>query len=188
MVCEVAPPSSEPPHVQGVWSERNWTRHLETEARLSVENQLPSQETRYQVYGDERSPLCEPAAPCHTGGDDVITPTRREEQVSPGEDERGEAGREINGAVADPSAGAEVVGPELQSDATEIEHDSDQQRSEWEDTITGSEDKKRTVPEQEGVELSTLSADTHPPDTEPAGESSEGHEHPAEAEPDRTPG
>ncbi|XP_035039467.1 beta/gamma crystallin domain-containing protein 1 [Hippoglossus stenolepis] len=210
MVCEVAPPSSEPPHVQGEWSERNWTRALETEDHLNVERQLPSQETSDQVYEDVRSPHCEPAAPCDTGEDDVITPTRREEQVSPGEDERGEAGREINSreinsreinsreinssADADPSAGAEVVAgisthsTELQSDATEIEHNSDQQRSEWEDTITGSEDKKRTVPEQVGVELSTLSVDTHPPDTEPAGESSEGHEHPAEEEPDLTPG
>ncbi|XP_062266344.1 uncharacterized protein LOC133972789 [Platichthys flesus] len=193
MVCRVAPPSSEPPHVQGVCSERNWTGDLETEDHLTVENQLPSQETGYQVSEDDRSPLCEPAAPCHTEEEDVITPTGREEQVSPGEDERGEAGTDIHSSAdSDPSAGEQVViqthGPELQSHATEIWHNSDRQRSEWEDTITGHEDKKRTVPGQEGVELSTPSADTHRPDPEPAGESSGGHEHPAEAEPDLTPG
>ncbi|CAB1434389.1 unnamed protein product [Pleuronectes platessa] len=181
MVCRVAPPSSEPPHVQGVCSERNWTGDLETEDHLIVENQLPSQETECQVSEDDRSPLCEPAAPCHTGEEDVITPTGREEQVSPGEDKRGEAGTDIHSSAdSDPSAGARVLipthSPELQSDATEIGHSSDQQRSEWEDTITGREDKKRT------------SADTHRPDPGPAGESSEGHEHPAAAEPDLTPG
>ena len=195
MECEVAPPSSEPPHVQGKLSERNWTRDLETEAHLSLENQLPSQETGYRVSEDDSSPLCEPAAPCDTREEDVITPTCREEQVSPGEDERAEAGREINSSAhADPSAGAEVVAgiathsPELRSDATEIENNSYQQRSEWEDPITESEDIKQTVPEQVEVELSTPSVDTHRPDPELAEESSEGHEHPAEAEPDLTPG
>nr|XP_019959301.1 PREDICTED: uncharacterized protein LOC109639985 [Paralichthys olivaceus] len=195
MECELAPPSSEPPHVQGEWSDRNWTRDLETEDHLNEEKQLLSQEPRYQVYEDVRSRGCEPAAPSNTGEEDVITSTCRQEQVSPCEDERGEASIEINSSViADPSAGAEVLtgistqSTELRSNATEIEHNRDQQSSEWEDTITGSADKKRTVQEQVGVELSTLTEDTHRPDSEPEGAFSEGHEPPSEGEPDLDPG
>ncbi|XP_040910011.1 beta/gamma crystallin domain-containing protein 1-like [Toxotes jaculatrix] len=192
MVCEVAPPSSEQ-HAQGEWSERNWTADLETDDHLNGEKQLPSQDVQCLAYKDIKSSEYIHAAPSNTRED---TPTSKAAEVSLTADKRGEVSKEsidINSnatasADTDTSAGAEVVtgilthSTELQSDATETEHNRAPQSSEWVDTITQSTDRKRTVQEQVAVELSTSSADTHRPDTEPAETLSERHEHLAESQ------
>uniref|UniRef100_A0A3B4YJQ8 Beta/gamma crystallin domain-containing protein 1-like n=3 Tax=Seriola lalandi dorsalis TaxID=1841481 RepID=A0A3B4YJQ8_SERLL len=201
MVCEVAPPSSEP-HVRWGRSEGNWTVDLETEDHLNGEKKLPSQETRYPADKDIRSAECTHADSSNTREEDVITPTCREaeELVSLTADQRGEVSKEAGGnattsAATDASTGAEVVTgvlthcTELQSDATEIEHNRALQSNEWADTITQSTERKGTEQQQVAVELSNSSnTDTHPPDTEPAEALSERPEHPAEAQPDLNQG
>ena len=198
VVCEVAPPSSEL-HVQGEWSEENWNEHLETEDHLCGEEQLPSREVQYLARKDLRGSVYAHAAPGNTREEDVSTPTirRAEEQVSVTADKRGEASGESAGtninattsAVTDTSAGAEVVGgTELQSDATETEHNRAKRSGEWVDTLTQSTDRDGTVQEQAAVELSTPDSDPRRPDTEPAEAPSERPEHPAEAQPDLNQG
>lgn len=203
MVCKAVPPSHEP-HGQGEGSEGNWTQNLEREARLNGEKQFPSQELQYLSYKVIRSAEYMHAASSNSRGENVITPTLREaeeleeEQVSETAHKSREASQnsiETNNytttnAVSDTSAGAEVVSgslthsAELQSDATESEHNRAPQHSEWVDTITQSINRNRTVQEQVAVELSASNTDTHHPDTEAAEASLERRKHPPEAQPD----
>ncbi len=94
-------------------------------------------------------------------------------------------------AVQDVCGGGEAVtgtlkrSAELQSDATEIEHNKS---SEWADTIPQSADRTRLVQQLVAVELSVASEDTHSPDTEAADAPSERHEHLTEAQPDLNQG
>ncbi|XP_035537809.1 uncharacterized protein LOC118343163 [Morone saxatilis] len=205
MVCDVAPPSSEP-HGQGEGSEENWTEELETEDAPNGKNQLLSQEKLYLAYKDTRSSECIHAASSNAREEDTITPKFREteEQVSltAEADTRGEASEEstetssniATSTVTDTCGGVEVVtgtlthGAELQSDTTELEHNRALQSSEWVDTITQSTDRTRTVQQQVAVELSAPHADTHHPDTKAADTLSEGHKHPPEAQPDLNQG
>lgn len=193
MVCEVSPPSAGP-HVQGEWSEGNWTGDLETEAPLNGERQLPGQEIRYLAYKDGSSAECTHAASSNTSWDDVLTPTSREteQQVSLSAEQRGE---ETNTSVAaDDSTGAEVVTgalthcTELKSNATVTQHSrlDSPQSSEWADPIPQNTNRKGTVQEQVAVEMSD--SDAHRPDTEPAEALSERREHPAAAQSDLNQG
>ncbi|KAG7225418.1 hypothetical protein INR49_027412, partial [Caranx melampygus] len=196
MVCEVSPPSSGP-HVQGEWPEGNWTGDMETEDHLNGERQLPGQEIRYLPYKDDSSAECTHAASSNTSWEDVITPTSREteEQVSlSAEQRREETNSNTTSAVADASNGAEVVTgslthcTELQPNATETQHNSAPQSSEWADTIPQNTNRKGMVQEQVAVELSDSNIDTYRPDTEPAEALSERREHPAAAQSDLNQG
>ncbi|XP_049889788.1 uncharacterized protein crybg2 isoform X6 [Epinephelus moara] len=205
MVCDFAPPSSKP-HGQGEGSEGNWTAELETEDPPNGEKQLPSQKTQYLSHKDTVISEYMHAVSSHTRKEDTITPRLREaeEQVSltAQADKIGEESKDSTGtssvttasAVTDTSAGVKVVtgtlthSTELQSDATETEHNRAPQSSEWVDTITQSTDRTRTVQEQVAVELSTPNVDTQRPDTKAAESLSERHQHPAEAQPDLNQG
>ncbi|XP_042362207.1 beta/gamma crystallin domain-containing protein 1-like [Plectropomus leopardus] len=202
MVCDLAPPSNEP-HGQGEGSAGNGTTKLETEDPPNGEKQLASQEIQYMSHKDIMISEYMQAVSSNTGEEDVITPRFREadEQVSPtaAAQKIVEVSTETSSvttasAVTDPSAGVEVVtgtlthSAELQSNATQIEHNRAPQSSEWVDTITESTDRTRTVQEQVAVELSAQSIDTHLPDTKAAETLSERQEHPAEAQPDLTQG
>ncbi|KAL7381515.1 hypothetical protein ABVT39_007016 [Epinephelus coioides] len=205
MVCDFAPPSSKP-HGQGEGSEGNWTAELETEDPPNGEKQLPSQKTQYLSHKDTVISEYMHAVSSHTRKEDTITPRFREaeEQVSltAQADKIGEESKDSTGtssvttasAVTDTSAGVKVVtgtlthSTELQSDATETEHNRAPQSSEWVDTITQSTDRTRTVQEQVAVELSTPNVDTQRPDTKAAESLSERHQHPAEAQPDLNQG
>lgn len=130
--------------------------------------------------------------------EDIITPKSKqaEEQVSftAEANKRGEVSREstetnsnaATSAVTDIPGGVEVVtGPlthstELQSDASETEHNKAPQNSEWVDTITQSTDRIMAIPQQVTVELSTTK--THRPRTKAADVLSESLEHPARAQ------
>ncbi|XP_076611075.1 uncharacterized protein crybg2 [Chaetodon auriga] len=198
MVCSVAPPSSEL-QGQGEGSEGDWTK-LETEDHPNGEKQIPSQEIEYLSYKDSRSSECVHTAPSNTREEDVITPKSDEadEQVSltAEADERGEVSEvstETKSAITDACGGAEVVslehGAELQSDATEIEHNRALRCSEGVDTVTQGTDRTWTVQQQVTVELSTPEdADTHGPELEAADKLSARGEHPAEAKPDLNQG
>ncbi|XP_018560742.1 beta/gamma crystallin domain-containing protein 1 [Lates calcarifer] len=199
MVCKVTPPSGEP-HGQGEGSKGNWNEDFETEDHLNGAKKLPSHEIQYLAHKDSRSSEYIHAASSNTREEDAITPTfgEAEEQVSLTADKREGVSKEsletnskaTTSVVTGTSAGAEVVTgvltqtTELQSGATEIEHNRAPQSSEWVDPITHSTDRNRTVQEQVAVELSALNAGTHHPDTEPAEALSETQEHPAEAQPD----
>nr|XP_033492808.1 uncharacterized protein crybg2 isoform X2 [Epinephelus lanceolatus] len=205
MVCDFAPPSSKP-HGQGEGSEGNWTAELETEDPPNGGKQLPSQKTQYLSHKDTVISEYMHAVSSHTRKEDTITPRLREaeEQVSltAQADKIGEESKDSTGtgsvttasAVTDTSAGVKVVtgtlthSTELQSDATETEHNRAPQSSEWVDAITQSTDRTRTVQEQVAVELSTPNVDTRRPDTKAAESLSERHQHPAEAQPDLNQG
>ncbi|KAF3834113.1 hypothetical protein F7725_025317 [Dissostichus mawsoni] len=77
---------------------------------------------------------------------------------------------------------------DLQSDATEVEHNRVLKSSEWVDTITQSTYRTRTVEEQVAVELSAPNADTQRPAAETQTHTSEKYKHPAEVEPDLNQG
>ncbi|XP_029298372.1 beta/gamma crystallin domain-containing protein 1-like [Cottoperca gobio] len=191
MECDFAPPSSEL-HGKGEGSEGNWTEELETEDHPNGDKQLQSQEIPYLAQKHIKSSEYERSASSITREENMISPRLREgeEQVSltVGADKIGKVSKESSesssctteSAVTDTPAGVEVAtgtlthSAELQSDATEIEHNS----CEWVDTITESTDRTRTVQEQVAVELSTPDEDTHHPEPE----------HPAEAQPDLNEG
>lgn len=197
MVCDFAPPSSES-HGQREGSEENWAKELETEDHPNGEQQLPSQEIEYLAYKDSRRSQFMHAAARNAREEDIITPKSKEaeEQVSftVEANKRGEVSRECTetnsdaatSAVTDIPGGVEVVtGPltrstELQSDATETEHNKAPENSEWVDTITQSADRIGTFPQQVTVELSTTK--TRRPRTEAADALSESHERPARAQ------
>ncbi|XP_078124592.1 uncharacterized protein crybg2 [Sander vitreus] len=203
MVCNFAQPSSEPLG-QGEESEGNCTKELETEDPLNGGKQLPSQGIQYLSHKDIMISEYMHAASSNPREEDIITPRFREteEQVSL----TAEAAKigEVNkystetssnttaSAVTDTSAGVEVVtgtlthSAELQSDATEIEHNRAPQRSEWVDTITQITDRTKTVQEQVTVKLSAPNADTHRRDLEET--RSERHGHLAEVQPDLNQG
>ncbi|KAI4817894.1 hypothetical protein KUCAC02_011267 [Chaenocephalus aceratus] len=77
---------------------------------------------------------------------------------------------------------------DLQSDATEVEHNRVLKSSEWVDTITPGTYRTRTVEEQVAVELSAPNADTQRPAAETQTHTSETYKHPAEVEPDLNQG
>lgn len=199
MVCDFAPPSSEP-HGQQEGPEENWREKLETEDHPNGEQQTPTQGVEYLADTDSWSSEHMRAAACHARAEDIITPSTREaeEQVSliTEADTRGKVSKEcpeINGnaarsAVTDASGGVAVVsGPlthstELRSDATETEHNRAPQSSEWVDTITQSTDRIGAVPQQVAVELSDTETDAHRPSAKAADTLSESPEHPAGAQ------
>ncbi|CAJ1083217.1 uncharacterized protein crybg2 [Xyrichtys novacula] len=174
VVCDFAPPSSEP-HGPREGSEGNLTKEFETEDHLDAEQQLPSRETQYPADKEISSSEDIHAASGNTRTAEVeITPLFREaaEQVSLLE----EANKQVEvsaetssttttSAVTDTPAVEEVVTVALtvlQSDATEIEHNrAPQAETEWADKVTQSSEGTRTVQEQVVVELSALIEDTH---------------------------
>ncbi|XP_069555677.1 uncharacterized protein crybg2 [Brachyistius frenatus] len=206
MVCDLASPAGEM-HGQREGSEGNWTVDLETEDRPNGDKQLPRKEGQYQAHEDIRSSEYIHSTGSNTREEDGITPslTGAEAQVSltAETEKRDEASKEsiktssiaTNGALTDTSGAAEVDAenvthsPELQSDATQIEHNRAPQSSEWADTITQSPDTNITAREQvAAVELSAPNKDAHHPDGQAAEAPSESREHPTEARPDLTQG
>uniref|UniRef100_A0A3Q1HME3 Beta/gamma crystallin 'Greek key' domain-containing protein n=1 Tax=Anabas testudineus TaxID=64144 RepID=A0A3Q1HME3_ANATE len=200
MVCKVIPPSGEL-HGQGEGPEGNWTQNLETEAHPNGKQLFPKQEVQDLTYKDIRRSEYMHAAPSKSRQEDAITTTVREaeeEHVSETAHESQEGRKKsretdsstTTNAVSGSAAGLEVVtgsatqNAELQSDATEVEHNRAPRQSKWADTITQSTDKYKTVREQVAVKLSASNTDTHHPDTEAAQVTSEGHEHVPEAQTD----
>ncbi|KAG8005353.1 hypothetical protein GBF38_011369, partial [Nibea albiflora] len=180
MVCDFAPPSTEL-HVQGEGTGGNWNKELETEAHPNQGKQLLSQEIQYLAYKDIQSSECIHAA---SGNTTMITPKfprETEEQVAftADADKRGEVSTETScmttaGAEREVFTGTLTHSSELQSDATEIEHNRAPRGSEWVDTITQSTE---TTLQQVPVELSVPITHTCCPDTEVADTLSERGDH-----------
>ncbi|XP_045915068.1 uncharacterized protein LOC123976765 [Micropterus dolomieu] len=199
MECDFPPPSSKQ-HGQGEGSKGNWTEGLETEDHPYEEKQLPSQDVQYLAYKDIRR--SENIHSSHTRKEDIITSTFREKEMQVSLTTKADTSKEstkVNSyantsAVTDTPGGVEVVtgtlthSAELQSDATEAEHNRTPQSSEWVDTITQSTNGTRTVQKQVAVELSAPDTDTHCPDIEAAHTHSERLEHLAGAQPDLNQG
>ncbi|XP_032391462.1 uncharacterized protein crybg2 [Etheostoma spectabile] len=203
MECNFAQPSSEPLG-QGEESEGNWTKELETEDPVNGGKKIPSQGIQYLSHKDIMISEYMHVASSNPREEDIITPRFRETEervsltaeaakiVEADKHSKETSSNTTTSAVTDTSAGVEVVtctlthSAELQSDATEIEHNRAPQRSEWVDTITPITDRTKTVQEQVTVELSAPNADTHRPD--PGETPSERHGHPAEVQPDLNPG
>ncbi|XP_068190005.1 uncharacterized protein [Antennarius striatus] len=177
LVCDLAPPSIE-------WigknnsSEQPWEKELETEDHSNGTKELPTQRAEYLTNKYRSYEYVHPTAP-----KDFITPKYIEAELqmihNTESDKRGEVSKEktqassiLTSAVTDISGGAKVVtstslrSSEVQSNATEIEHNRPLQTTEWVDTIT-----TKTVPQQVAVELSIQNADL--PCTETAGTHSE---------------
>lgn len=184
MVCEFAPPSSEP-RGQGEGSEGNWTKELETKDHRDGEKPNPSQEIQYLAHKDI-SPAHMHTASSDTGEVDMITPKAGGEAstastiisnnatTSPGQDSCGGV-KVVTGAL--------TCSAELRSDATGIEHNRapvENQSSEWVDTITQHADRTWTIQEQVAVELSAPEKDARRPDTEAADTLTERYQHPTE--------
>ncbi|XP_074542836.1 uncharacterized protein crybg2 [Halichoeres trimaculatus] len=198
MVCDFAPPSREL-HGPGEGSEGNLTK-LETEDHPNREQQLPNKDIQYLVDKEISRSDCIHAASRNTGTEDTITPLFREaaEQVSL-LTEANQGGKvsssTTTSAVTDTSGVAEVVEgavtlcAELQSDATESEHNrAPQVKTEWADTVTQSTDGSGTVLEQVAVELSVLTEDKHLPETRAEDTDSKREEQPAETKTDLNEG
>ncbi|KAM7373437.1 hypothetical protein PAMP_008287 [Pampus punctatissimus] len=169
MVCE--------PHGQGEGSEGNWTTNLETHEQPSL------------AFKDIRSSECVLASFNNTREEGTITPNGRDadERVSlttegKGREESKEGADATKSAVTDTSVVAEVVKDtltrcvELQSDATENEHNRAVQCSELVDTITQSTDRNGTVLEQVAIKPSDLNTHTHHPGSKTAAVLSERQE------------
>lgn len=195
MVCEIAPPCSEP-HGQQEASEQNWAKEVETGDHPNRKQPPASQEREYLAYRDTWRSESVHAAACRAGEENIITPKSREaeEQVlfTVGADKRDEVNQDGQDADADSSAGVQVVtGPlthssELPSDATATEHNKSVQSSEWVDTITQSTDRIGAARQQVTVEPSA--AQTHHPGNEAADGLSESGELQASAQDDTTEG
>lgn len=192
MVCEFAPPSSEP-RGQGEGSEGNWTKELETKDHRDGEKLNPSMEIQYLAHKDI-SPAHMHTASSDTGEIDMITPKAGGEgskastiisnnaTTSPGQDSCGGV-KVVTGTLTSSA--------ELRSDATGIEHNRvpvENQSSEWVDTITQHTDRTWTIQEQVAVELSAPEKNAHRPDTEAADTLSERYQHPAEPQLDLNQG
>lgn len=195
MECKIAPPCSEL-HGQQEASEQNWAKEVETEDHPNRKQPPASQETEYLAYRDTWRSESVHAAVCRAGEENIITPKSREaeEQVlfTVEADKTGEVSQESQLADTDSSAAVQVVtGPlthssELQSDATETEHNRPVQSSEWVDTITQSTDRIGAARQQVTVEPSA--ARTHHPGNEAADGLSESGELRASARDDTTEG
>ncbi|XP_034747985.1 uncharacterized protein crybg2 [Etheostoma cragini] len=203
MVCSFAQPSSESLG-QGEESEGNWTKELETEDPDNGGKKFPIQGIQYLSHKEIMISEYMHVASSNPREEDIITPRFREteEQVSLTAEaakivevdkySKETSSNTTTSAVTDTSAGEEVVtctlthSAELQSDATEIEHNRAPQRSEGVDTITLITEQTKTVQEQVTVELSAPNANTHRAD--PGETPSERHSHPAEVQPDLNQG
>uniref|UniRef100_UPI0037E92D57 serine-rich adhesin for platelets n=1 Tax=Semicossyphus pulcher TaxID=241346 RepID=UPI0037E92D57 len=207
LVCDSAPPSREL-HGPGEGSKGNRTKELETEDHRNREPQLPGQQIEYLAYKDlSSSEYIQAPSSNTTTQEDTVTPLFREaeelvllpaevnKRVEESSDSTETNTSATTSSVTDTRSAVEVVtatlthSSELQSDATEVQHNrAPQRKSEWVDTITESTGRTTTVQEQVVVELSVLIADTHLPDTEAADGNSEKQEHPAETRPDLNEG
>lgn len=200
-VCKVVPPSNEP-HGQGEGSEENQTKHLETEAHLNGEKQLPSQEIQYLAHKDVRSSeYVHATSNSSSRMEDVITPTFREAEkhvslttvtsrevsvasIETKSDTTTNAAS-VHSDQVQVATGAVTDSAGLQSGATHAEHNRTL-RSEGVDTVTQSAGGNTTVHEQVSVELSASKTDR--PDTGAAEGLIEGQEHLSEALPDGSQG
>ncbi|XP_041663959.1 uncharacterized protein LOC121523235 [Cheilinus undulatus] len=199
MVCDLAPPSCQP-HELGEGSEANQTKELGTEDHPKEDQQLPGQEVQCLADKAISSPEYIHAASGNSSTvEERITPLFREaeKQVSLLAEANKtvkvstETDRSPTSAVTGTSGVVEVVtnSAELQSDATQIEHNrAPQRKTEWADTVTEKTDRTRTVQEQVAVVLSDLIEDTQLPDTNAAETHLEKKEQPAEPKPDLNDG
>ncbi|KAI3358749.1 hypothetical protein L3Q82_015158, partial [Scortum barcoo] len=177
MVCDFAPPSGES-HGQGEGSEGSWTEEVKTADPPDEKAQLLSRNAPYLVYKDIRSSKYTCATSSNTTGHTITPkPSEAEKPVSltAGTESTETKSNAATSAVTDTCGGAEAItgtltqSAELQSDATETEHNRAPQSSEWEGRITQSSDRTTTVLKQVTVELSASNADARRPDTEAAG-------------------
>ncbi|XP_010784891.1 uncharacterized protein, partial [Notothenia coriiceps] len=201
MVCNFAPPSTE---LHGEGSRGNWTEELEKEDHSNGDKQLLSELMQYRshkgimssVHADSRI----------TTEEDMLTPRLREagelvsltamphKIVEVSKESTKSSSVTTASADTDTPARVQVVTgtltrrADLQSDATEVEHNRVLKSSEWVDTITQSTYRTRTGEEQVAVELSAPNADTQRPAAETQTHTSEKYKYPAEVQPDLNQG
>lgn len=203
MICNFAPPSTEL-HGQGEGSRENWTEELEKEDHSNGDKQLLSEVMQYRSHKGIVSSVQADSRITTEG--DILTPRLREAgelvslNVVPHKivevSKESTQSSSVTTASADtdtPARGQVVTGTltrraDLQSDATEVEHNRVLKSSEWVDTITPGTYRTRTVEEQVAVELSAPNADTQRPAAETQTHTSEKYKHPAEVEPDLNQG
>ncbi|KAK5854835.1 hypothetical protein PBY51_004993 [Eleginops maclovinus] len=205
MVCNFAPPSTEL-HGQGEGSRGNWTEELEKEDHSNGDTQLPSEVIQYLTHKGIMNSVLVNADSSITREEDMFTPRLREAEelvsltgvahkiVEVSKESIESSSVTTANAVTDTPARVEVVSgsltrsAELQSDATEVEHNRVLKSSEWVDTITQSTYRTRTVQEQVAVELSAPNVDAQRPAAETPIHTSERYGHPEEVQPDLNQG
>ncbi|KAJ4927691.1 hypothetical protein JOQ06_015494 [Pogonophryne albipinna] len=203
MVCNFAPPSTEL-HGQGEGSRGNWTEELEKEDHSNGYKQLLSEVIQYRSHKGIMSSVHADSRITTEG--DMLTPRLREagelvsltavphKIVEVSKESTKSSSVTTASANTDTPARVQVVTgtltrrADLQSDATEVEHNRVLKSSEWVDTITQSTYRTRTVEEQVAVELSAPNADTQRPAAETQTHTSEKYKHLAEVQPDLNQG
>ncbi|XP_033980504.1 beta/gamma crystallin domain-containing protein 1 [Trematomus bernacchii] len=198
MVCNFAPPSTEL-HGQGEGSRGNWTEELEKKDHSNGDKQLLSEVIQYQSHKGIMSSVHADSSITTEG--DMLTPRLREAgDLTAVPHKIVEVSKESTKSISVTTASTDRDTParvqvvtgtltrraDLQSDATEVEHNRVLKGSEWVDTITQSTYRTRTVQEQVAVELSPPNADTQRPAAET--QTSEKYKHPAEVQPDLNQG